>query len=27
VGKVYNLKIKDSDRYLVGKDALIARDY
>ncbi|MBN1358941.1 MAG: right-handed parallel beta-helix repeat-containing protein [Sedimentisphaerales bacterium] len=27
VGKVYNLKIKDSDHYLVGKDALIARDY
>jgi hypothetical protein len=26
-GKVYNLKIKDSDHYLVGKDALIARDY
>ena len=26
-GKVYNLKIADSDRYLVGKDAIIARDY
>jgi hypothetical protein len=27
VGKVYNLKIKSSDRYCVGQDALIARDY
>ena len=27
VGKVYNLKIADSDRYLVGKDAVIVRDY
>ena len=27
VGKVYNLKIKDSDRYFVGKDGIIARDY
>jgi len=27
VGKVYNLNIADSDRYLVGKDAIIARDY
>ncbi len=27
VGKVYNLKIKGSDRYLVGKDAIIVRDY
>ncbi len=26
-GKVYNLKIKDSDKYMVGKDALIVRDY
>ena len=25
--KVYNLKIKDSDQYLVGKDAVIVRDY
>jgi len=27
VGKVYNLKVEGSDRYLVGKDALIVRDY
>ncbi|MCP4608188.1 MAG: hypothetical protein GY845_05690 [Planctomycetes bacterium] len=27
VGKVYNLKVADSDRYLVGKDAIIVRDY
>jgi len=27
VGKVYNLKIKDSDRYAVGKDGVIVRDY
>jgi len=27
VGKVYNLKIKDSDRYFVGKDGIIVRDY
>jgi len=27
VGKVYNLKVAGSDRYLVGKDALIVRDY
>ncbi|MBN2315845.1 MAG: SUMF1/EgtB/PvdO family nonheme iron enzyme [Sedimentisphaerales bacterium] len=27
VGKVYNLKIKDSDQYAVGKDGLIVRDY
>ena len=26
-GKVYNLKINGSDRYMVGKDALIVRDY
>jgi hypothetical protein len=26
-GKVYNLKVKGSDRYLVGKDMLIVRDY
>jgi hypothetical protein len=26
-GMVYNLKIEDSDHYLVGADALIARDY
>lgn len=26
-GTVYNLKIEGSDRYLVGRDALIARDY
>ena len=27
VGKVFNLKVDGSDRYLVGKDALIVRDY
>jgi hypothetical protein len=26
-GKVYNLKVKGSDQYMVGKDALIVRDY
>jgi len=26
-GKVYNLKVKDSDQYLVGADAIIVRDY
>ena len=27
VGKVYNLKVEGSDRYKVGKDAVIVRDY
>jgi formylglycine-generating enzyme required for sulfatase activity len=27
VGKVYNLKVNNSDRYMVGKDAVIVRDY
>ena len=27
LGKVYNLKIEGSDRYLVGEDAVIVRDY
>jgi hypothetical protein len=27
VGKVYNLKIKGSDQYLIGEDATIVRDY
>ena len=27
IGKVYNLKVAGSDRYLVGKDAVIVRDY
>jgi hypothetical protein len=27
VGKVYNLKIKAADRYFVGKDAVIVRDF
>jgi internalin A len=27
MGKVYNLKIEGSDKYLVGKDAIIVRDY
>ena len=26
-GKVYNLKIEGSDRYTVGEDAVIVRDY
>jgi hypothetical protein len=27
VGKVYNLKVEGSDRYMVGQDAVIVRDY
>ncbi|MHC4628007.1 MAG: hypothetical protein ACYTDV_13590, partial [Planctomycetota bacterium] len=27
VGKVYNLKVRGSDRYLAGKDAVIVRDH
>jgi hypothetical protein len=27
VGKVYNLKIRGSEKYFVGKDAAIVRDY
>jgi len=27
VGKVYNLKIKDSDSYAIGEDGIIVRDY
>jgi hypothetical protein len=27
VGKVYNLKVSNSDQYMVGKDAVIVRDY
>ncbi len=27
VGKVFNMRVKDSDCYLVGKDALVVRDY
>jgi len=27
VGKIYNLRIEGSDRYLVGKDAVIVRDF
>jgi len=27
VGKVYNLKVAGSDQYLIGKDAIIVRDY
>jgi parallel beta-helix repeat protein len=27
VGNVYNLKIDSSDRYMVGKDAIVVRDY
>ena len=26
-GKVYNLDIKNSDKYMVGEDAVIVRDY
>ncbi len=27
VGKVYNLKVKSSDHYMVGKEGVIVRDY
>jgi hypothetical protein len=27
VGKVYNLKIENSEKYAVGRDAVIVRDY
>lgn len=27
VGKVYNLRVKDSNQYMVGKDGVIVRDY
>jgi hypothetical protein len=27
VGKVYNLKVDGSDRYMVGQDAIVVRDY
>ena len=27
VGKVYNLKVKDGDRYFVGKDGIVVRDW
>ncbi len=27
MGKVYNLKVKNSDQYMVGEDAIIVRDY
>lgn len=27
IGRVYNLKVEGSDRYLVGKDAVVVRDY
>ncbi len=27
VGKVYNLKVKNSERYLVGKDGIVVRDW
>jgi hypothetical protein len=26
-GKLYNLKVKDSEQYMVGKDGLIVRDW
>jgi hypothetical protein len=27
VGKVYNLKVKDGDRYFVGEDGVVVRDW
>jgi len=27
IGKVYNLKVRNSDRYLVGKDGIVVRDW
>ena len=27
IGKVYNLKVKDAERYLVGKDGVVVRDW
>lgn len=27
VGKVYNIKVEEADRYMVGEDAVIVRDY
>jgi len=27
IGKVYNLKVKNSDQYMVGKDRVIVRDW
>ncbi len=27
IGKVYNLKVRNSERYLVGKDGIVARDW
>jgi hypothetical protein len=27
VGKVYNLKVKDSEKYLVGEDGVVVRDW
>jgi len=27
IGKVYNIKVKGSDRYMVGKDGVVVRDY
>jgi len=26
-GKVYNLKVKSSEKYMVGKDGVIVRDF
>jgi len=26
-GKVYNLKVRNSERYLVGKDRIVVRDW
>ena len=27
IGKVYNLKIQNSEQYLVGKDGVVVRDW
>jgi len=27
VGKVYNLKVKDGEQYLVGEDGVVVRDW
>ena len=27
VGKVYNLKVSNSDQYMVGKDGVVVRDF
>ena len=27
IGRVYNLKVEGSDRYMVGRDAVVVRDH